>query len=302
MIVKRLLISSLLQLFILSTTPSLTTGNPDFALHLYSRGEYAAAFVELERWIFQHPEDSFVPYARYFAALSLAHTGRYRKSVAIFENLIDNLEGRGRGDPDRGLLCESHLQLLNLYFRERQFRDFELARDSFHASCPDPDPRIAGWERKLALAVQVYTLDWQGALEVLRSVTDVDMDRDTRTYLESGIRGVQEYRAKRALIGGLLSVVPGLGYLYAGRPMAGMRSFIINLAGMGVTVFCFVMGMPVLGTLFGVVEVALFATNVYGGVNAVLQRNARQIIESRDELLRHIPVPPLDAISLRRVL
>jgi tetratricopeptide (TPR) repeat protein len=298
MILKRILTSSLLQLLILSTIPSPSTGNPDFGLHLYRMGEHAAAVIELERWLFHHPEDPFEPYARYFTALSLAHTGQYRKSVAVLESLIETLDDRGAVGPDKMLLCESHLQLLNLHFRERKFRDFEISHESFQAICPDPDPLIAGWEWKLALAVQVYNRNWQQALDMLRKATDRDVDRDTRAYLEEGIRNMQEYRTKVALMGGLLSVVPGLGYLYAGRPLAGMRSFLINLAGIGMTVFCFIMGMPVLGTLFCVVETALFITNVYGGVNAVLQQNARRVRENRDEMLRRITVPPLDAISV----
>jgi TM2 domain-containing membrane protein YozV len=113
---------------------------------------------------------------------------------------------------------------------------------------------------------------------------------------------MNQHSQKSPVLGGILAIIPGLGHLYAGRGVDGLRSFLINAAGIGLTVFCFVMGMPVFGVLFGVIEAALYLSNVYGGVNAVMQQNARFIVERRDELLKILAVPPLDVITLREEL
>jgi hypothetical protein len=57
------------------------------------------------------------------------------------------------------------------------------------------------------------------------------------------------------------------------------------------------MGLPVLGSVFGIIAAVLYMSNIYGGINAVLQHNAVYILEKRDELLRYIEIPPLNTIT-----
>ena len=298
MTLKRLLVSILLQLFLLSSNPVLAEGEPGFALYLYRSGEYQSAVTELERFVYDNPEDPFVPIAHYLVALSHAHTGQYRKAVVCLEKLIDPLETAGNGEPVHGLVCECYLQLLNLHFRERSFSDFEVEAARYAASCSDSDASLDAWVRNLELAVHVYKRNWEEAAELVHGANH--LTGDERERFDRGIRQIQEYRFKYPVLGGVLSVLPGLGYLYAGRPMESLRSFFINAAGIGLTVFCFVTGMPVLGAVFGMVEAALYVTNIYGGVNAVMQGNAQLTIEMRDNLLRDISIPPLDALTIRR--
>ena len=123
-----------------------------------------------------------------------------------------------------------------------------------------------------------------------------------KTSLESEISTVLVHRNKSPLIGGLLSIVPGLGQMYAGRFPDGIRSLLFNTAFTSLTIFSFKEDMVVLGGIFGTIELVLYISNLYGGVNAVMQENARYIIQKRDEMLKEIPAPPLDVITVRKEL
>ncbi|KKL28938.1 hypothetical protein LCGC14_2370120, partial [marine sediment metagenome] len=46
----------------------------------------------------------------------------------------------------------------------------------------------------------------------------------------------------------------------------------------------------------------LYASNIYGAVNAVQQENAIYVIQKRDNMLKNIAVPPLDVITVRKKL
>ena len=129
MILKRLLVSLLLQSFLLSTNLSLAQNERGFALSLYQAGEYESSIVEFQRWIYFNQGDPFVPYARYLMALSQGHIGQYARATSTLHELIDSISEQERDGYYGELICESHLQLLNLHFRERRFRDFEIEND-----------------------------------------------------------------------------------------------------------------------------------------------------------------------------
>ncbi len=300
MILKRLLVSLLIQSFLLSTNLSFAQSERGFALSLYRAGEYESSSVELRRWLYFNRDDPFVPYAQYLLALSQGRLGRYAEAVTTLTELIDSESGQEEDSPYGELFCESHLQLLNLHFRERRFRDFHIEQERFAAACIDPDPRLRTGAQSMAVAVHIYTRSWDEALKTLSRANL--LDRGTVEMLEREITVMNQYRSKSPVLGGILSIIPGLGQLYAGLGAESLRSFFINTACIGLTVFCFVMGMPVLGVLFAVIEGALYFTNIYGGVNAVIRQNARFVVERRDELLKMLTVPPLDVITLREVL
>ena len=297
MIVKRLLISLLLHAFLLSTNLSWAQSERDFALSLYRGGEYEYSSIELRRWLHFNRQDPYAPYMQYLLALSYGHLGRYAEATSTLRELIESLTKLGEGSSYAKLLCESHLQLLNLHFRERRFDDFFIEKERFAVSCIDPEQRLLAYVQRMDVAVHVYSRSWD---EALLSLSEADLlDRETFEEAFREITEMNEYKPRSPVLGGILSLLPGLGHLYGGLGTAGLRSFLINAACVGITVFCFVMGMPVLGVLFAVIEGALYFSNIYGGVNAVIRYNADFVLEHRDRILKLLTVPPLDVITLR---
>ena len=117
MILKRLLVSLLMQSFLLSTNLSYAQSEQGFALSLYRAGEYESALVELRRWQYFNRDDPFVPYARYLIAMSQGRLGSYTAASSTLNKLIDSISWQEEAGRYGKLICESHLQLLNLHRR-----------------------------------------------------------------------------------------------------------------------------------------------------------------------------------------
>jgi hypothetical protein len=172
-----------------------------------------------------------------------------------------------------------------------RFSDLPLLREELSAAAVVPRPELSRYADALLLASQVHEYRWEEAADFFRS-------SGSAGSLNPELAGLLQQQPPRRFpwLAGLLSVVPGGGHLYAGRPADGARSLLINGALGGLTVLSLVLGTGWLAALFGVVTLAAYAANVYGGVNAALQYNARGMVEMRNRILRMLPVPPFDII------
>jgi hypothetical protein len=271
-----------------------------YGLYLFRQGNYSGAIFELERYIYYNETDPLVPYLNLVLALSYAQSLQYDSALAVLSSLAAHLDYGSCNEGDYELSCESAFHILNIYFRQRRFYDFYLKLEEVGMECPILHEDLAQYVAFMSLAGHVYNLAWEKALEEL-ALSEISSSH-LRNLLEGEIKVVLSHRNKSPLVGGFLSLVPGLGHLYAGRFPDGLRSFFINATFVSLAVFSFKEQMPVLGGIFTAIEGILYVSNIYGGVNAVLQENARFIIEKRDYLLKHIPVPPLDIITVRKEL
>jgi tetratricopeptide (TPR) repeat protein len=297
---QKILAIALVQVFILYYFQSGQASQKEFALHLYRSGEFQSAITELERIVFSQPDDPFAPYAQYLIALSHARTNQYRKGLEQLVRLIDGLEeGGGKADYE-DLYCESYLQILNIHFREKNFGDFQLQLERMSVGCAVPDEKVFEYIQNMTAAMLIYNRSWDEALNYIESAGLID--QGVRSILKQKIEDIEEHRYKSPVLGGVFSLIPGMGHVYTGRMMDGVRSFFINAAVIGLMVFSFIIGVPLLGILFAIIEAVLYLTNVYGGINAAIQENARYTLSRRDEMLQYLQIPPFDAITIREEL
>ena len=108
------------------------------------------------------------------------------------------------------------------------------------------------------------------------------------------------HKDKSPVLGGILSVVPGLGHIYAGRFSDGLRSFMFNAAFSGLTIYTAIHKEYMFTSVFGLIELILYSSNIYGGIDAVLQENSLYYIKNRNKLLKRIPVSNIHIISVRK--
>lgn len=114
-----------------------------------------------------------------------------------------------------------------------------------------------------------------------------------------GDAGCAELRALLATRAGLpvkspglalaLGIVPGLGQAYAGRPLSGLGSFLLNAFLAGVTAYGIHRHEYALATLTGAAGLAIYAGGIYAGYEAALRRNERESERLRARI-RAIPV------------
>ncbi len=286
-------------------------GENDFgyAVYLYKTGNYPGAIIELNRFIYHNPEDLYSSYLRLLVALSYANTGKHNSALGSLSALSNHLEGSPYLADTHDLLCESYFHSLNIMFRQKMFYDFQVQKEQMQVSCVNLD---LGLNRELndyvifmSAAGYIYNLEWEKASEELDEFQALNSDPGTirmKSLLEIELKEAMDHRDKSPVLGGILSIVPGLGHFYAGRPADGARSLLLNTAFAALTVYAFYERQYVLGGVLAAVEGVLYASNIYGAVNAVQQENAIYVIQKRDNMLKNIAVPPLDVITVRKKL
>jgi len=291
--------------------PGVLFGENDFgyAVYLYKTGNYPGAIIELNRFIYHHPVDYQSNYLRLLVALSYANTGQYNSALASLSALSNHLEAGPHFEGAYDLLCESYFHMLNIMFRQKMFYDFQVKKEQIQASCMnlgfELDRGLKDHVIFMTAAGYIYNLEWQKAMDELDEFQALNSDSSTmriKNLLEIELKEVIDRRDKSPVLGGILAIVPGLGHLYAGRPADGVRSLLFNSAFAALTVYAFYERQYALGSVLAVVEGVLYASNIYGAVNAVQQENAIYIIQKRDNMLRNIAIPPLDVITIRKAL
>lgn len=80
---------------------------------------------------------------------------------------------------------------------------------------------------------------------------------------------------KKPPLAGLLGIVPGLGYLYAGFPQTAAASFIVNGLFLAGTYKAFQNGNHALGSMLGIMSVGWYGGNIYGSVASAQRRNLK---------------------------
>jgi len=86
---------------------------------------------------------------------------------------------------------------------------------------------------------------------------------------------------KNPTTAGLLGIVPGLGYAYAGFPQTALASLVVNGLFFAGTYKAFKDGNTGLGTMLGIMSLGWYGGNVYGSIASAQRRNNR----AREEFL-----------------
>ncbi|MEZ4550715.1 MAG: hypothetical protein R2860_13730 [Desulfobacterales bacterium] len=94
--------------------------------------------------------------------------------------------------------------------------------------------------------------------------------------------------AKRPLTAGLLSVIPGGGYLYCGRYQDALTAFFINSALIYAAWECFDKELYGLGGIITVIETGFTRGSIYGGISSAHKFNQARENEFVRDLKRNI--------------
>lgn len=161
-----------------------------------------------------------------------------------------------------------------------------LLRGETAAAEKKPDEAIFYWQSALenvtGADIQIYTTRRiageyikQGQISPARAVLQ-QAPRDPAAAL-AALERYERGRDKSLLFGGVLGMIPGLGYVYSGEYANGLRSLILNslfIAGMVYS------GMEDQWGAFAVIsffEITWYSGSIYGGIDAAHRHNrARQ--------------------------
>ncbi len=91
---------------------------------------------------------------------------------------------------------------------------------------------------------------------------------------------------RNPMIGGLLGLVPGLGYIYSGEYANGARSLILNGVFLGLMSWAIDREQWAAAGAIGFLEITWYTGSIYGGIDAAHRWNRRRLGETAGELER----------------
>ena len=242
----------------------------EFAQSYFEDGNYQRAIVEYERFLHFFPEDDRGDSVRYQIGTAFFEAGRYREAIERFSRLAEGSGAPTEMDSD-ALSFRSYLMIAESYVR-LDARDTAISILTRLLAATD-NPEIAEEIHYRIAWIQLRSHNWQGARAELSRMEGHGSTAYPVTAITSALEEVNRIPQKSPAIAGLLSVLPGAGYLYCGRYQDALTSFLFNGALILSGVEAFDAGNEALGGLIGFVGLGFYSGNIYGSVSAAHKYN-----------------------------
>ncbi len=236
----------------------------EYAEHLFNHKDYSSAVEEFKRFIYFFPDDKRTETAEYKIGLSHFHTKDFKEALDYFVK-IQKKSVSGEIGFKSGLMISQIYEKLN---------DTRSAADSLHSLLSvtkdinrrDKIYYQLGW-------LFLETGDANQARRFFGNITKPNQQIFEIELLNDQLDEFKNIPQKEPLVAGLLSIVPGGGYLYCGRYQDALVAFVINSALIYGAYESFDKNLYALGGIVSAVELGFYAGSMYGGVSSAHKYN-----------------------------
>ncbi|MCX7910760.1 MAG: membrane protein insertion efficiency factor YidD [Endomicrobia bacterium] len=255
-----------------------------FGNKLFEEGLYEQAVIEYKRILYEKEnflseEEKF--FCRYRIGLSFYKLKKYQNALDIFNELSEeaSLEFKLRSTFMSG--CAYYRLGLN-----------SLAQNKFNEIYKNyPTHQIAKKAAMFLSLIYIDEEDWQKAKNQLILINEKfpsTSEAEKAQVLYKKILDLDKIPKKSLILGGVLSIIPGLGKIYAGRLNDGLFSlFYISAIGY-LSYESFKNNFYFLGGLTSFFTISFYFGNIYGSIDAVRQYNRSQNIRFKQYLKQTI--------------
>ncbi len=278
----RLLAISIIAAFTLSLPFSVAFSGQDliinsdmqfnFAENYFSKKDYLRAISEYNRFIHFFPKDKRVELALFKTGMSYFRSGIFRKAIEPFTAIID----RHHYD----LSTKAYFMISECYVKLRE-----------------PGQAVINLQNLINITGNMYTKDEAYYRTGWIHIQSASWEKAKNSFREIGIAGNEKYRLKKLIaeidnsaksvgkkpsVAGLLSIIPGMGFLYCERYRDAAISFLLNAGLILAATESFDRDMDALGGLITLVELGFYSGNIYGSISSAHKYNQRknsQLIE-----------------------
>ena len=239
----------------------------NYAENLFSNHDYLTAVVEYKRFIHFFPEDKRVERAMYQTGMSYFLGGDFKTAVDSFQKLIDEYV-----DTDDAV--KSYFKVSDAYMKQNAFDPAIINLNNLILVAHDGDVRDEAYYRLGWIYLE--TASWEEGRQYFSKISVKNKDKYRLETLSAELEKEKLIPKKNPNLAGLLSVVPGAGYLYCERYQDALIAFLINGALIYAAYESFDGGNPALGGLLTFVEVGFYAGNIYGAVTSAHKYNRKK--------------------------
>lgn len=262
-----------------------------FAKQAYQQGDYETAIAEFTRFMHFYPRDERLPAAMFTTGMSYFNQDRFGKAVDLFDRVI-----RQFGHTDEAV--ESAFMAAACDKRRNDDNAALHRLDALTHERFDPDVRDRAF----------YHMGWlflerrnhASAERAFDAIRDANRDVFNTDELMHRLKELEYLPTKSPLTAGILSIIPGGGYLYTNRAQDALISFVFIAAGGGATWESFDNDLHVIGSIAAMVTLGFYSGSIYGSIGAAHKYNSRAYDNFIDNLKQNRPGPeaPSSRMSL----
>lgn len=242
----------------------------EYAEKLFHTKAYETAVIELKRSIYFFPDDDRVEASKFMLGKSLFYLKRFEEAISVFKALcypytgrkinVDSFFWESRtwlGAGNRGQ-AETVLRNLILLTEDETIKDRAYAKLAWIYI-----ERAGNMDDEFLARALIY-------IEKISSSGKADYGAGEMKTL---VNALMVQKRKNPIAAGLLSVIPGGGFLYCERFHDAAVAFLLNGAFFLAVGKSFESGNAALGGLTGVVGTGFYAGNIYGGISSAHKYN-----------------------------
>lgn len=249
----------------------------NFAEHYYSNEEYFRAIGEYKRFIYFFPEDTRVPSAAYKIGESYFKARRFREAINSFKTIIDQYDDIDLSIKSYFMISEC-LVLLGEYGPAiSNLHNLIVITDDVQAK--DEAYYRIGW-------IYLEMEAWEKASLYFAKISRQNTHKYNLKKLSDELNREVTIPRKNPKLAGVLSIIPGAGFLYCERYQDALIAFLLNGAMICAAYEAFDNGNEALGGIIAFVETGFYAGNIYGSVSSAHKYNrnkSKQFLEKLKE-------------------
>jgi len=239
-----------------------------FANVLFENQEFYRAITEYRRFIEYFPDDYRINEAYVRIAESYFYGERYMETISWSRKMLE-----ATMQPE--FLVRARILAGDSYFK---LGNYKSAIENYSAVLErgEIDRHYLDLSHiKLGLCL-LYEENWRDASSEFAKVNaNSSYFEKAQLFCKNALQGSNLKRKSRS-VAGLLSVIPGLGYVYTGNYQTGIASLIVNSLLIWGTYDSFSKGNKGAGFVLGFLGLGFYSGNIYGSINSASNYNERQ--------------------------
>ena len=253
-----------------TSSPSLIL-SPDrqfnYAQDLFSAKDYLTAVNEYKRFIYFFPEDKRVELAMYRIGMSYYLGGHYQEAISAFKKLTEQYF-------ETEYSIKSYYKISEAYINLKAFDQALVDLNNLVTITHDEDVRDEafyriGW-------IYIETASWDNARLYFDKISPKNRNKFRLKKLANELEKEALIPKKDPKLAGVLSIVPGAGYLYCERYQDAFIAFLLNGGLIYAAYESFDKGHDGLGGLLTFVGFGFYAGNIYGAVTSAHKFNRKE--------------------------
>ncbi|MFP4350684.1 MAG: tetratricopeptide repeat protein [Desulfococcaceae bacterium] len=257
-----------------------------FAEQLFTEKKYSRAIGEYERFIYFFPDDERIPQARYMIGLAYFNSEKYQEAITAFRELVDTDSGKPfslKSPITRAYfkISEAYLKLNAPGQASATLRNLVLLTEN--SAVEDEALYRTGW-------IFLEAGAWDRSAAFFEQISEESRQEYRLQTLSQEMNRVEDIPRKNPTLAGVLSIIPGAGYLYGERYRDALTAFLLNGGLMASAYLAFDNENPALGAVISFVELGFYTGQFYGAVSSVHKYNRDQTHRFIDQLKRNTRV------------